>query len=192
MVTPTVTTAVVAIQTKHESEMLSLREIIEKSLLLRESPSTTTLSDPDVSLKAHPTIDSLPKNTTERWNQANLGYFDPHLDRAHREGIIVLVGKDVYYRNVVLFVQYFQSLVTFQGTAFVNVNITTFLQSSALKWYIFELSDFDRDALNNDPGIKSWVNIFSHWFKVPTNVALDLLTDKTYYFEDAWVRTPPV
>ena len=100
-VTSAVATAVADIQAKHESEMLSLREMIEKSLLLRESSP-----DPDATPKAHPGADSQPKTTTERWNQADLGYFNPHLDtKAHGEGEVVSVGKDVYYRNVVLFVQ---------------------------------------------------------------------------------------
>lgn len=105
--------AVAAIQAKHENKMFSLWEMIKKSLLLRESSSMTPPLDPDVTSKALPGGDSLPKASTERWNQANLGYFDPHLDRAHGEGEIVSIGKDIYYKNVVLFVQRLQSLVTF-------------------------------------------------------------------------------
>lgn len=41
------------------------------------------------------------------WNQANLGYFDSHLDdKAHGIREVVLVGKNVYYQNVVLFTQH--------------------------------------------------------------------------------------
>ncbi len=65
VVTSAVAIAVSSIQAKHESEMLSLREMIEKSLLLRESPSATPPPDPDASPKALPPADSLPK-TTER------------------------------------------------------------------------------------------------------------------------------
>ena len=67
-VTSTVATAVASLQAKHESEMLSLREMIEKSLLLRDSPSATPPPDPDTAPKAHPGADPLPKSTTERWN----------------------------------------------------------------------------------------------------------------------------
>ncbi len=102
-VTSAVATAVATIQAKHEAEMLSLREMIEKSLFWRESPSAIPLPNPDVSPKVHPTANSLPKNITERWNQTDLAYFDPHLDKAHGEGEIVLVEKDIYYRNIVLF-----------------------------------------------------------------------------------------
>lgn len=33
--------------------------------------------------------------------------------------------------------------------------------------------------------MKSWISILSKHFKVPTNVALDLLTDETYSLDDA-------
>ena len=128
-----VAAAVAAIQGKHENEMLSLWEMIEKSLLLRESPSPTPPPDPDATPKTLPAGDFLPKALTESWNQADLGYFDPHLDRAHGEGEIVSVGKDVYYRNVVLLVKRLQSLVTFRGAALVKANIATSLRGSALE-----------------------------------------------------------
>lgn len=65
------------------------------------------------------------------------------------------MGKDVYYRNVVLFIQRLQSHVTFKGAALVKANVATSLLGSALEWYTSELSDFDRDTLNNNPGVKS-------------------------------------
>ncbi len=101
------------------------------------------------------------------------------------------VGKDVYYRNVVLFVQRLQSLVTFKEAALVKANITTSLRNSALELYTSELSNFDRDALNNNLGVKSWVNTLSHCFKVPTSVAFDLLTDETYSLDNARAQRPP-
>lgn len=100
----TVNAAVDAIQTKHKKEMLALWEIIKKSLLLRESPSTILPLNPAATPKAHPGADSLSKTITERWNLADLSYFDPHLDRAYGEGEIISIRKDMYYRNIVLFV----------------------------------------------------------------------------------------
>lgn len=73
----------------------------------------------------------------------------------HSKGKVVLVGKDVYYKNKVLFVQRIQNLVTFKCTALVKANIPTSLRESALKWYTSKLPEFDRDALNNNQGIKS-------------------------------------
>ena len=70
----------------------------------------------------------------ERWNKADLGYFDPHLDdKAHGTGEVVSVGKDVYYQNVVLFTQRIQNLVIFKGATLVKNNIATSLRGSALE-----------------------------------------------------------
>lgn len=91
----------------------------------------------------------------------------------------------MYYRNVVLFVQHFHNLVTFREVALVKANIATFFRGPALKWYISELSNFNRNTLNNNPGVKSWVNTLSHCFKIPTSIALGFLTNKTYILNNA-------
>lgn len=99
-----VATAVAAIQAKLKNKMLSLSEMIEKSLLLKEFFSTTLSPDPDATSKSLSGGDSLSKASTERWNQANLGYFDPHFDRVYEEDEVVFVGKEVYYKNIVLII----------------------------------------------------------------------------------------
>lgn len=123
-VTSAVAAAMASAQTKHKEKMLALRKMIEKTLLLRESGSSTPPLDPNASSKLSSPAD-LPSKSTKRWNQADLGYFNPHLDKAQGEGIVISVGKDVYYRNIVLFVQHLQSLVTFKGAALVKANVAT-------------------------------------------------------------------
>lgn len=58
-----VATIVAAIQTKYESKMLSLCEMIEKSLFLGNSPSTTPKLDSDTSANISAPADM---KTTER------------------------------------------------------------------------------------------------------------------------------
>lgn len=66
------------------------------------------------------------------------------------------VGKNVYYKILVLFVQHLQSLVTFmKGAALIKANVTTSLKRSTLEWYTSEISNCDRNTLNNNPGMKS-------------------------------------
>lgn len=98
----------------------------------------------------------------------------------------MLVRKNVYHRNVTLFIQRLQSLVTFREAAFVKANIATSLHCCALKWYASELSDFDFNALNNDPDVKSWVNILSHCFKVYTSMSLGVFTNEIYFLDNTW------
>lgn len=111
--------------------MFFLQEMIEKFLLVRESISAIFPPNLDATPKAYPVNNTLSK--TEEWNQADLGYFDPYLNRVYKEGEIILIGKNVYYKNIVLFIQHFQSLVTFCGTALVKANIATSFQGSALE-----------------------------------------------------------
>lgn len=80
--------------------------MIKKSLLFRDFSSSTSLSDANASSKALSLTDFQSK-ATNRWNQSNLNYFNPYLDiKAHGKGKVVLLGKNVYYKNVVFFVQY--------------------------------------------------------------------------------------
>lgn len=85
---------------------------------------------------------------------------------------------------MVLFMQHLKSFVTFQNTTFIKTNILTLLHGSALEWYTSELNNFNRDALNNDLGMKSWINTLSYRLKIPTSDALGLLTNKTYSLDN--------
>lgn len=82
--------------------MVALREMINKFLLLGESVFSTLPPDPNASNKAFFPID-LPSKTMKRWNQVDLGPFNPHLDKVPCKSKIVLVRKNVYNRNLVFF-----------------------------------------------------------------------------------------
>ena len=82
-----------------------------------------------------------------------LGYFDPHLDLSHGEKEVVTVRKDVYYRNVVFFVQHVWDLVAFKGVNLVKTNLTILLHGASLEWYNSELDESDRDGLRKTSGM---------------------------------------
>lgn len=54
----------------------------------------------------------------------------------------------------------------------------------ALEWYISELSNFNRNALNNDLSMKKWIKTLSYCFKELKNVALGLLNNETNFFDN--------
>ena len=158
-VTSAVVSTLAGFRAKHNDDIQSLCEMLEKALPAKDSsapsPDAQTLGvcDPDNKPKAVSSPDLTSKGSQERWNQADLGYFDPYLDvKAHGPGKVVLVGKDVYYRNEVLFVKRVQNLVTFKVAATVKTSMVILLFGSALEWYTSRLSNFDRDVLNNTPG----------------------------------------
>ena len=45
----------------------------------------------------------------------DIGFFDPNLPASYGEGKIVLVGKKLYYRNIILFIKRIKDLVVRQA-----------------------------------------------------------------------------
>ena len=66
------------------------------------------------------------------WQLADLGYFNPMLDKSYGEGKVVTVGKDVYYRLVILFIERIKDLASVKGAILVRSNINTCLRGTAL------------------------------------------------------------
>lgn len=87
--------------------------------------------------------------------------------------------------------QHFQSFVTFWSVRLMKANIAMSLRGFVLEWYTSELSNFKRNALNNDSSMKSWINTLSHYFKILTSVALDLPTNETYFLDNTCAWQPP-
>lgn len=105
--------------------------MIKKFLFLKDSAFSTPYPNPRTTSKCLLPLDLCLK-ATDRWNQSDLDYFNPYFDRSHSNGEIVLVGKDIYYKNVVLFIQCLQNLVTFKGIALIKANIATSFSGFAL------------------------------------------------------------
>lgn len=117
--TSAIAAAFATLHAKHDNNIRSLREMLEEALPAQDfiSPSSPSLRHDDLlpntqvsatrdgNSKSTSAPDSIPKISQERWNQGELGYFDPHFDKAYGDGEVVSVGKDVYYKNVLLFVQ---------------------------------------------------------------------------------------
>lgn len=131
-------------------------------------------------------------NGDNRWNAADLGFFDPHLDKSYGEGEVVTVGKDTYYRSPILFVERIRDLSTVKGAAIVRSNLNTALRGSALAWYTAELSNLERVGLRADEnGVEEWCSAITRRFKESTGVALHNLTSEKYSLHDARTRREP-
>ncbi len=115
-----------ALRAMFESFMASIGSFSPKPKL-SQPPLLSFHSEPFVIQSKQPT-------RGEFWNQADLGYLDRHLDdNADVARKVMSVGKEVYYRNVVLFTQRIQNLVTFRGATLVKANIASWLCGSALE-----------------------------------------------------------
>lgn len=61
----------------------------------------------------------LPTPPSTHWRADEIGLFDPHLDKSHGDGEIATVGKDVYYRSVMLFIERIRDMAMIKGAQLV-------------------------------------------------------------------------
>ena len=108
-----------------------------------------------------------------KWKAEELGFFDPYLTSSLGLGDVVTVGKELYYRSVILFIDRIADLVTVKPAALVRANINICLRKAALSWYILELNDAKRsDLRNNTDDVILWIKNLKRRFKVLIIVAL--------------------
>ena len=126
------------------------------------------------------------------WQLADLGYFNPMLDKSYGEGEVVTVGKDVYYRSVILFIERIKDLASVKGATLVRSNVNTCLRGTALTWYTAELLNLERVGLRADENdVKEWCNALTKRFKQATGMALSQLISEKYTLYDARTKREP-
>lgn len=122
----------------------------------------------------------------DRWNLFDLEFFDFNLDKSFDNDDVVTVNKNVYFRNVILFIDKVRDLIVIKNSTTVRANINTALRDSALIWYIaelFNLKKIDLRADHND--VKEWCKILLIRFRENFDVALTHLTSEKYTLYDA-------
>lgn len=139
------------------------------------------------------TLGEPPTTANGRWNPADLGYFDPHLDKSYPESDIIAINKETWIRDVHLFVARVKDLVQLKGGQTVQNNLNTALRGAAQAWYIAELSELERSALRIDTSNQAnlWCTALVKRFKEQPGVALSKLTNKKYTVKDARNRREP-
>lgn len=131
-------------------------------------------------------------NDPNKWNASEIGFFDPHLDKSYGEGEVVTVGRDLYYRSVILFIERIKDLAQIKDVSMIRTNLNTCLRGFALEWYTSELRDLERIGLRADTnGVEAWCRTLKSRFKVRTNVALESLTSERYTLNDARNQREP-
>ncbi|OTB13746.1 hypothetical protein K445DRAFT_158079 [Daldinia sp. EC12] len=77
-----------------------------------------------------------------------IGYFNPSLKDPHNTGIVA-VGRYTIFTNVFPFTDRLRQFAASHGENVVKAVWVSCLQETALAWYITELTDMERDALQN-------------------------------------------
>ena len=79
----------------------------------------------------------------------DVGFFDFKLKDFYDADDVIQVDRDVYYRNVFLFVKRIKNAVTLHETEIVRVNIFSCLRGIAQIWYTEGFNDLKKKALRS-------------------------------------------
>lgn len=85
----------------------------------------------------------------------DIGYFDPHLDEAYGKGDIVHIGKDVYYRDVHLFLGQAKSIAMAKGPYLIRIGLHICLRGDAQKWYAVNCQIYNGTAYTEASALKT-------------------------------------
>ena len=114
------------------------------------------------------------------------------LNKSYGKGKVVTVGKDVYYRLVILFIERIKDLASVKGAILVRSNINTCLRGAALTQYTAELSNLERVGLRADENdIKEQYNTLTKRFKQATGIALSQLILEKYTLYNTRTKREP-
>ncbi|KAI1469482.1 uncharacterized protein F4812DRAFT_331756 [Daldinia caldariorum] len=86
------------------------------------------------------------KSDKETLKPKEVGYFNPSLKDPHNTGVVA-VGRYTVFTNVFTFTDRLRQLAASHGEKIVKAVWVSCLQETALAWYITELTDMERDAL---------------------------------------------
>ena len=92
--------------------------------------------------------------------------------------------KNVYYRNVHLFIERILNLVVTKDHDVVKINLNTCLQDIALNWYIDELITLKRFELRQIDLTKKWINLFKKRFTFNQFVVINSLIAERFFIVD--------
>ena len=122
----------------------------------------------------------------KRWNTANIEYFDSYLNKSYEEDEIVTIEKNIYYRNVMLFVKKIKNIAQIKESVTVRIDLNECLREAAQNWYIAELFNLKRTELRADiDEVNVWCEALIQRFKELTEMTLNKLTFEKYILKNA-------
>ena len=121
---------------------------------------------------------------TLAWRFENFDFFDSHLSAKYESKSMIRNDKNVYYRNVHLFIERILNLVVTKNHDVVKINLNTCLQNIVLIWYIDELTVLKRFELRQIDLTKKWINLFKKRFKFNQFVVINSLIAERFFIVD--------
>ena len=121
-----------------------------------------------------------------KWNSADIGFFDPHFNDKTIATTFAMKHseKDIYFRNIHLFLKRCSNIATIKGEQLVRDNLFICLRELTLQWYINKMISNVKTLVKYAPRIEHWFAKLLARFKKKSNVALFILMKEKYIFEN--------
>jgi hypothetical protein len=116
-------------------------------------------------------------------------FFDSQLNSLYDSSDVVQIERNLYYKDVYLFVKRIKNVVIMSETDAVRTNLSTCLRDSTQVWYIEDLSDLKKEALRTlDEDVDHWCNALLKKFKKFVAFVLNYLIIERYILNDVRVN----
>ena len=122
-----------------------------------------------------------------KWNFANLDFFDFYYDDkslANEVSFIVNTEKNIYFKNVHLFIVRAKKMIFTRDDQLVKDNLWFSLKNIALKWWTNELFDVERRMIKmtmiEQEELFEWISLLHDRFKQSINVVMNNLMQQRY------------
>ena len=115
----------------------------------------------------------------------DVGFFDSKLKNFYEADDVIQIDRDVYYRNVFLFVKKIKNAVITYETKTIRVNFSICLRDTIQIWYTENFNDLKKQALRFfDEKIDHWCETLIKKFRQSVIFAFQKLSKEKYFFEN--------
>ena len=112
----------------------------------------------------------------QRWRIEEFGLFEPDLavDDKYPPGDLITAGKDTIFRNVDAFCERIKDMAKLRGLELVRDNLHMCLRGAAVRWWTFEVSELDKQAIRQDRSndLQQWTGRLTTRFRPPLSQAM--------------------
>jgi len=124
----------------------------------------------------------------QRFKIEEFGLFEPDLvvDDKYPSGDMITVGRDTIYRNVDAFCDRIKDAINIKGHETVRENLHMCLRGEASRWWTFELSVLDKQAIRSDAtrDLQQWTGRLTTRFRPPLSQAIQENQALTFRISD--------
>ena len=139
---------------------------------------------------------SIHQNSSQnfRWNAADIDFFDSLYDgkSAFIDNAIEHSEKDIYFRNVHVFIERIKDMSQIKSEAIVRNNLYTCLRETALTWYTSNLEKNQKRLVKLDDEVEKWIRILLKKFRQSSETAFVTVIREKFIIDDVRRRRKSV